>query len=111
MAVIRNQITVGTVLGGVDQPMQLDVRCPACGGPIGLEYHDVYGRWAAASPTPPTPPDRREFDEVRPLAPSETPLEMSCPNCARRVRVIVEGDEWRMSLWCFYVIDVLVLGP
>jgi len=33
---------------------------------------------------------------------------MSCPHCTRPMRVIIHASEWRMSIWAFHIMAVLV---
>lgn len=110
MTLLTKQLPAGTVLGGVDKPMRIDVHCQACGNTLELEYHDINIRWMAAAAGRPTEPAWREFDSARAVRPEETALDMSCSHCNRPIRVIIEADEWRMSIWAFYVTEVLALG-
>lgn len=109
--VLTEQLPQGTVMGGVDNPMTVNVRCLACGGPVELKYHDIQSWWYAANASPQTKPGWQPFNFARPICDGETPLDMSCPACASPMRVIVRADEWRMSLWLYYVIEVLTIAP
>lgn len=110
--VLSRQLPEGTVLGGVDKPVVITVLCPACEQPVQLDYEDVQRRWYAANGSAhATEPAAAAFAAARPLVGEETALDSSCPSCARPMRVIVRGDEWRMTLWRYFVTEVLVLAP
>jgi hypothetical protein len=44
------------------------------------------------------------------LAEDETALDMNCLHCTTRTRVIVHASEWRMSVWAYYIVEVLALA-
>lgn len=80
----------GTVLGGPDNPMQIDAVCPACCRQLPIEYHDVQRRWQAAST----------------IGSDCAVLDMQCPGCAASLRLVIEADEWRMTLWAFHLVGL-----
>lgn len=84
---------LGTILGGPGNPMRLDVPCPACGDDMQLEYHDVQRRWQAS----------------RPSGADRDVIDIACPRCASQLRLTVEADEWRMTLWNFHLVDLQAL--
>jgi hypothetical protein len=109
--VLSERFPEGTVVGGVDRPMEIQIDCPACGGSHQFTFHDIEARWYSATASRKTPLGWHQFDAARPIAEDETPLDMTCAHCTRPMRVVVRADEWRMSLWLFYVTEVLALAP
>ena len=108
--VVSERLAEGTVLGGVDKPMEISVPCPACRQPFELEYQDVQLRWYRGTRSVLDSHTVESFEAARPLGPDESVLDMHCPHCNAPMRMVVHDNEWRMSIYQYFIVEVLALS-
>jgi hypothetical protein len=116
--VLSTALPEGTVLGGADGPMEIRFDCLACSAELVFDYADIEMRWHGAAPgVQPPLPRWQQFNDDRPLRQAaglregERALDIRCWSCLTPMRLIAEADEWRMSLWRYFITEQLVLVP